>query len=58
MKFRYLFNKNKRKAKQGKQNKIKTKPCIEEGMFLLASRLDKEGYDDHSNSNHKYTTSK
>lgn len=58
MKFKYLFNKNKRKVKQGNQNKVKMKPCVEEGMFLLASRLEKEVYDDHSNSNHKYSTSK
>lgn len=58
MKIVHLFNKNKRKTKQGKQNKVKMKPYIEEGMFLLASRLDKEDYEDSPNSNKRHTTPK
>lgn len=58
MRFAHLVNKNKRKAKRGKQNKVKTKPCIEEGMYLLAIRLEKEDYDDNTNVDKMYTPSK
>lgn len=47
MEIKHLFNRNKRKTKQGDQKKVQKKPCAEDGMFLLASKLDKENYDDH-----------
>lgn len=56
MRFKRLIKKNKNNSKMNTKYKVKMQPSVEEGMFLLASRLDKIDYEEKDDNEKKRTS--